>query len=298
MVKDFNGIEELVKSRCKSPKRVMVIGNCFARGMMALRKAADTGLIKPVLLGNEKSIRENAEFSKIDISDFEIHHKVGSIVGTALEMLESPGEIDVFVRGDVGILDMMSAFVQRDSGFRVGKNLITGVSAHFVGSLGRLLFLSDPIVIPEPNLQQKIAIVENAVRFVCGLGFVKPKVGLTAAVEAVYEVMKHTTEAAIIAKMSERGQIKDCLVDGPLSMDTAVIESAAKGKGVSGWVAGRADILVQPSIEVSYGMYKAFVYFVKANSGSVVVGGKVPLCVTSRADSVQTNYNSLMMALA
>jgi phosphate butyryltransferase len=130
-----------------------------------------------------------------------------------------------------------------------------------------------------------------------GLGFKKPAVALTAAVEVVYPVMQHTVEAAVLSKMSDRRQIKDCIVDGPLSMDCAVIESAAKEKGVSGWVAGKADILVQPTIETSYGMYKAFVFFVRAPSGSVVVGGKVPLCITSRADSVETNYNSLLMSL-
>ena len=167
-----------------------------------------------------------------------------------------------------------------------------------IGKLGRLLFVTDPVVVPAPDLKAKIGLVENAAAYAGKLGFNKPNIALTTAVEVIYPVMQHTVEAAVIAKMSDRKQIRDCLVDGPLSMDCAVIESAAKDKDVTGWVAGKADILVQPNIETSYGMYKAFVFFVKAPSGCVIVGGKVPICATSRADSVETNYNSLLMALA
>lgn len=297
MVKDFHGIEELVRSRCTTPKRVMVVGSCFWRWMLALKQAADSGLVSPILVGNEKSIRENAEIHGIDISGFELRNVVGDVIDPAVAAMKSDG-VDVIVRGDVGVLDMLSALFSRKCGYRIGKQHVSGISAHFVGSLGRLLFVTDPIVTPAPDLRKKIAIVENAVAFTCNLGFTKPRVALTAAVEVIYPVMQHTVEAAVISKMNERGQIKDCLVDGPLSLDTAVIETAAKDKGVTGWVAGRADILVQPTIETSYGMYKAFVHCVKAPSGSVVVGGKVPLCITSRADSVETNYHSLLMALA
>jgi phosphate butyryltransferase len=297
MVKDFHGIEDLVRARIAEPKRVMVIGNCFWRWMLALKKAADLKLAKPILIGSEKSIRENAEIHNADISSFDIHNVQGDVIEPAVAAMKSDG-VDAIVRGDVGVLDMLSALFMRESGFRVGKRHVSGISAHFVGSLGRLLFVTDPIVTPVPDLSKKIAIVENAVKFAHNLGFSKPAVALTAAVEVIYPFMQHTVEAAVISKMNERGQIKGCIVDGPLSMDCAVIESAAKEKGVTGWVAGRADVLVQPTIETSYGMYKAFVHSVKAPSGSVVVGGKVPACITSRADSVETNYHSLLLALS
>ncbi len=297
MVKDFNDLESLVHSKVDKPRRVMVIGNCFYTWMFALKKAMDAGLISPVLIGNEKAIRENADIHSVDLSGFEINNTVGDVVHPAVEALKSD-QVDVLIRGDVGTLDMFSALFVRESGFRIGKNLVSGISAHFVGKLGRLIFVTDPIVVPVPDLKTKIGLVENAAAYTAKLGFQKPNIALTAAVEVIYPVMQHTVEAAVIAKMSDRKQIKDCLVDGPLSMDCAVIQSAAKDKGVTGWVAGRADILVQPNIETSYGMYKAFVFFVKAPSGSVVVGGKVPVCATSRVDSIETNYNSLLMALA
>ena len=296
MVKDFDDLESLVRSRVDKPQRVMVIGNCFYRWMLALRKAVDAGLISPILIGNEKAVRENAEIHSVDLSGFEISNAVGDVVQPAVQALKSD-QVDVLVRGDVGMLDMLSALFVRESGFRIGRKLVTGISAHFVGKLGRLLFVTDPVVVPVPDLKAKIGLVENAVAYTAKLGFQKPNVALTAAVEVIYPVMQHTVEAAVIAKMSDRKQIKDCLVDGPLSMDCAVIESAAKDKGVTGLVAGRADVFVQPNIETSYGMYKAFVLFVKAPSGLVVVGGKVPICATSRSDSVETNYNSLLMAL-
>jgi phosphate butyryltransferase len=297
MVKDFGDLESLVRSRIDKPRRVMVIGNCFTRWMLALRKALDAGMISPVLIGNENAIRENADIHSVDLSGFEISDTVGDVVQPAVEALKSD-QVDVLVRGDVGTLDMLSALFARESGFRLGKKLVSGISAHFVGKLGRLLFVTDPVVVPAPDLKAKIGLVENAAAYAGKLGFKKPNIALTTAVEVIYPVMQHTVEAAVIAKMSDRKQIKDCIVDGPLSMDCAVIESAAKDKNVTGWVAGKADILVQPNIETSYGMYKAFVFFVKAPSGCVIVGGKVPICATSRADSVETNYNSLLMALA
>ena len=296
MVKDFNDIEALAKSRCGQPKRVVVIGNCFTRWMRALRSATDAGLVRPILVGNQVTMRENAELHHIDISGFEIVHTIGGVIEPAIEALKTD-EVDVLIRGDVGILDTLSALFRRESGFRIGKNTVSGISAHFIGSLGRLLFVTDPIVVPAPDLKMKVALVQNAAVYLHNLGFDRPNVALTAAAEVIYPAMQHTVEAAVIAKMNDRNQIKGCVVDGPLSMDTAVIESAAKDKGVTGQVAGKADILVQSTIETSYGMYKAFTLYVKAPTGCVIVGGKVPLCVTSRADSVETNYNSLMMAL-
>ncbi len=295
-VKDFHEIEEFVKKKVSSPLKVMVVGNCFARWMTALKKAKEEGLAKPILVGNEAAIRENADIHHIDISDFEIRGVSGGVVTPAIEALQND-EIDILVRGDFGILDLLTALFRREASFRIGRKTVTAISGHFVGALGRMLFVTDPIVIPAPDLKDKIALVENAVEYTRKLGFNKPRVALTAAVELIYPVMQHTIEGAVISKMNDRNQIKDCLIDGPLSMDCAVIESTAKEKGVTGWVAGRADVLVQPNIETSYGMYRAFALYVKAPSGVIVVGGKVPVCVTSRADSVETNYNSLLMAM-
>lgn len=296
MVRDFSEIEVLARSRCRKPKRVMVIGTCFTKWMRVLRNATDAKLVQPVLVGNEDSIKEAAEMHGIDISGFEILHARGDVVEPAVESLKTDS-VDALLRGDVGALDMMSALLRKESGFRIGRNLVSGISAHFVGALGRLLFLTDPVVVPVPDLKTKIALVQNAVSYLHKLGFARPNVALTAAVEIIYPTMQHTVEAAVIAKMSDRRQIKDCLVDGPLSMDTAVIESAARDKGVISNVAGKADILVQPNIETSYGMYKAFVHYVKAPTGLVVVGGKVPVCVASRTAKVDTLYHSLLMAL-
>jgi phosphate butyryltransferase len=296
MVRDFADIEALVRSRCRRPRQAVVIGNCFTEWIHALKRALDAGLVRPLLIGNQVLIRESAEVHGLDVSGFDFVHVIGGATDTAIETLKTDS-VDLFIRGDVGILDMLSALFRRESGFRVGRNIVSGISAHFVGALGRLLLLSDPVVIPAPDLRMKISIIRNAVEYSFRLGFVRPGVALTAAVEVIYPAMQHTVEAAVIAKMSDRRQIKGCVIDGPLSMDTAVIESAAEAKGVTGPVAGKADILVQPTIETSYGMYKAFVHYVKAPSGCIVTGGKVPVCVTSRADSVETNYNSLLMAL-
>jgi phosphate butyryltransferase len=295
-VSSFSELEALVRERVKTPRRALVVGNCSMLLLHALEKSRRAGLIAPTLAGSSQTMRDLASTHGIDLSGFEMREADHDPAGAAIDALKAQS-VDLIVRGNVGVRELLSALFQRDSGFRIGKSFVSGISLHYVAQLGRLLFVTDPVVVPAPSLTDKIAMIENAVRFARKLGFDRPKVAVTAAVEVVYPVMQHTVEAAAISKMNQRGQIRDCIVEGPLSMDTAVIESAAKEKGVTGEVAGHADILVQPTIETSYGMLKAFALYVGAPSGCVVVGGKVPICMTSRSDNSETHHNSILMSI-
>ncbi|MBD3219216.1 MAG: hypothetical protein GF310_13150, partial [candidate division Zixibacteria bacterium] len=266
--------------------------------LKVLNKYHSEGLAAVTLLGDESKISKAADDAEVDINNFNI--KNTSSIEDAIGHIKTAiadRAIDILVRGTVGIKDSLKALFVKDVGFRVRKSVVSAVSCHYVKDIDRMLTVSDPVVIPAPSLTQKIAVVGNAVSFANHLEDDMPKVALLAAVEAVYPVMPHTLEAAAIAKMNDRGQIRGCLVDGPLSMDCAVIQSAAKSKGVKGEVGGNANVLVAPNIETAYGMYKAFSRFVGAPTGIVVVGGILPLVMASRSDSEETKENSLLLAM-
>jgi phosphate butyryltransferase len=298
MLNRFEEIEDRVKS-ANEKKRVIIWDADDSGWLKVLKKYDDEGLAEVTLLGDESKIRKSADDAGVDISNFELR-KTSSIEDTIAHIKQALADkqIDILVRGTVGIKDSLKALFAKDVGFRVGRTVVSAVSCHYVEDIKRMLIVTDPVIIPAPDLMRKIAMIGNAVSFANHLGDEMPKVALLAAVEAVYPVMPHTIEAAAIAKMNDRGQIKGCLVEGPLSMDCAVIESAAKSKGVKGEVGGKANILVAPNIETAYGMYKAFSRFVGAPTGIVIVGGIIPICMASRSDSEETKENSLLLAMS
>ena len=159
------------------------------------------------------------------------------------------------------------------------------------------MLLTDAAINIAPDLGQKVRILENALTVARAIGNPEARVAILAAVETVTSSMKATEEAAMIAKMAERGQIKGCKVDGPLALDNAVSLAAAKHKGIGGEVAGQADLLVVPCIEAGNMLYKALAYFTNAAMAAIVVGAAAPVVLTSRADSPQTKLNSIALAV-
>jgi phosphate butyryltransferase len=149
----------------------------------------------------------------------------------------------------------------------------------------------------EPDLQQKEQIVVNAVNIARAIGIDKPKVAALAAVEIINPAMQATIDAASLTLMNKRGQIKDCLIDGPLALDNAISSEAAKHKGIDSDVAGQADILLVPTIDVGNVLYKSLIYFAKASVGAVIAGAKAPIVLTSRSDSSESKLYSLALAI-
>jgi phosphate butyryltransferase len=297
MLNTFDQIKDRIKST--APKKKAILWGADDPGWLeVLAKYQDDGFIEATLIGDEDKVKNAASASQVNLGKFNLV-KAESVAGS-IDVIKTElagNRLDILIRGTYGIEDSLRALFAKDVGFRKGKAVVSAVSCHYVEDIDRMLIVTDPVVIPVPDLTKKIALVNNAAAFARNLEDDMPKVALLTAVEAVYPVMQHTIEAAAIAKMSDRGQIKGCLVDGPLSMDCAVIESAAKSKGVKGEVGGNANVLVAPNIETAYGMYKAFSRFVEAPTGIVVVGGKIPVCLASRTDSTRTKENSLLLAL-
>ena len=299
MITNFAELEKLARDKAKDPVLMACVEPHEPALLRALDKAIKIRLVKPVLIGDEKAIAVASREAGVDTLGWELVRSTDPdhSAYTALELIRDK-KVGGVCKGVFGVKDFLSLLFERKLGFRAGHNLVSGVFACKLENLDRMLLVADPVVCPQPELMDLVAILNNTVGFAHKLDNKTPKVALLAAVEVIYPQMPVTIEEAVIAKMADKGQIKGCLVDGPLSMDVAVSESAAKEKGATGQVAGHADILISPNLATSYGVYKAFAMYTKCEYGLVLVGGQVPAVVSSSNDSELVKYNSLLLAIA
>ncbi|MFC7783406.1 MULTISPECIES: phosphate butyryltransferase [unclassified Rossellomorea] len=205
-------------------------------------------------------------------------------------------EAGALMKGNVPTAVILKAVLNKEWGLRTG-NVLSHVAAFEVEGFDRLTFITDAAMNIAPDLQQKAQIIENAVEIARSIGVFHPKVAPIAAVEVVNPSMQATVDAASLTMMNQRGQIRNCAVDGPLALDNAVSHHAAEHKGIESEVAGQADILLVPNIETGNALYKSLIYFAKAKVGAVIAGAKAPIVLTSRADSAESKLYSLALAI-
>ncbi|WP_255536197.1 phosphate butyryltransferase [Planococcus beigongshangi] len=205
-------------------------------------------------------------------------------------------ESSVLMKGHIATAVLLKAVLNEEYGLRT-ENILSHVAAFEIQGFNRLIYVTDAGMNITPNLKQKAQIIRNAVHIARSLGVETPVVAPLAAVEVVNPAMPATMDAAALTVMNQRGQIKDCIVDGPLALDNAISTLAAEHKGISGDTAGKADILVVPNIESGNILYKSLVYFAQAKVGGVIAGAKAPIVLTSRADSAESKLFSLALAL-
>jgi phosphate butyryltransferase len=298
MTVNFADIERLARERATDPVLMACVEPHEPAFIVALDRAMKNRLIKPVMIGEEEAIYKAAKEVGVETRGWELVRSddPNHSVYMAQELIHD-NKVGGICKGVFGTQDFLSLLFERKLGFRVHPNLVSGVMVCKNDKLDRLLLISDPIVNPQPELMDLVAILNNSVALAHKLGNKQPKAAILAAVEVIYPQMPVTVEAAVIAKMADKNQIKGCLVDGPLSLDVALSESAAKDKGATSPVAGHADILIGPNLATSYGVYRAFAIYTKSDYGLLVVGGRVPCVICSSFDSVDVRYNSLLLAV-
>ncbi|ADH99761.1 bifunctional enoyl-CoA hydratase/phosphate acetyltransferase [Salisediminibacterium selenitireducens] len=208
----------------------------------------------------------------------------------------SEKKAQVLMKGMVPTSVLLKAVLHKTEGLRTGK-VLSHLAGFHLPAYHKMLFLSDSAMNIAPGLDEKKQIIENATGAIRSMGISHPKVAVVAAVETVNPAMQATTDAALLTQMNRRGQITDCIVEGPLGFDNAVNQSAADSKGISSPVAGDADLIVVPTIEVGNILYKSFTYFGNAIVGGMLVGAKAPIVLTSRTDSIESKLFSLVMAI-
>lgn len=229
--------------------------------------------------------------------DIQLHH-VSSLEMAAEEAVKSVyrNDSDILMKGQIATAILLKAVLHPDYGLRTGR-VMSQIAAFEVAGFDRLIFVTDAGMNINPNLPQKVQIIQNAVQIARSVGVDMPIVAPLAGVEVVNPNMQATLDAAALTAMNRRGQIKNCIVDGPFALDNAISVDAAKHKRIAGENAGKADILLVPTIESGNILYKSLVFFSNAKVGSIVSGAKAPIVLTSRADSAESKLYSLALAI-
>ncbi|MDF2608399.1 MAG: phosphate butyryltransferase [Bacillales bacterium] len=261
-------------------------------------KANEMDLCSFLLYGNEEYIRNYFDNANFIINDnVKIRNATNNdrAIDLAVQSIVKR-EADLLMKGNVDTAAILKIALNKEYGLNTGS-LLSHVALFDVPSLGKSILLTDAALNITPSLKDKIEIINNSVAVAHKIGIKEPKVALLSAIEKVNPAIEATIDAAVLTQMNRRGQIVGCIVDGPLALDNAVSSSSVEQKHIESPVAGDADILIVPNIEVGNALYKSLVYFAKASLGSVVVGAKIPIILTSRADSSENKLNSIALAL-
>jgi len=260
------------------------------------RQATEAGLIKPVLVGDGDIIRSLADVIDWDVRYFDIIE-----AGTEEEACEksvalaAEGRVKALMKGHVHSDVLMRAVLKKDAGLRT-KRRISHVFHMTIPGRERVLLITDGAVNVAPNVETKMDIVRNAVDLSKMLGTATPKVAMLSGTETVNASMPSTIDAEEVVRRASEGEITGCIIDGPFAFDNALSPDAAKLKGISGPVAGNADIVVVPNIETGNGLFKMMVYFMSGLAASIVLGAKVPIVLTSRADPPEARFAASILA--
>jgi phosphate butyryltransferase len=295
-LKKLNDLKTLVT---KGPKKRLVVAAAQDNfSLSAVMTAYNDGIIEPILVGNAAEINSLAKefgynldkIAVIDEPDFE------KAVELSVKMVSS-NKADVLMKGKVGTSTLLKCVLNKEWGLRTGR-LLSHFALFEVKTYHKLIAVADVAMNIAPNLQEKIAIVDNSVACLNKLGLSMPKVAVLGAVEMVNENMEATLHAALLSKMNQRDQIRNCIIDGPLAFDNAISYESAKHKGIMSDVAGDTDLLLMPDIEVGNVLYKSLVFFANAKVAGVILGAKAPIVLTSRSDSEEAKYYSIILAAA
>ena len=292
------GKYERLLARCESlaPVPTAVAHPCEASALSGAIEAAKLGLIVPLLVGPAARIAETAASAGIDLDTFQIIDVPHSNAAAAKAVeLVREGKAEILMKGSLHTDELMAAVVSRDGGLRTGRR-ISHVFVMDVPTYHKVLIVTDAAINIAPTLEDKVDICQNAIDLAISLGLEKPKVAILAAVETVTSKMPATIDAAALCKMAERGQINGGILDGPLAFDNAISKKAAEIKGIKSAVAGDPDILLAPDLEAGNILAKQLSFLANADSAGMVLGARVPVVLTSRADTVRAKIASCAVA--
>lgn len=293
----FTQLEELISEAQKGgPKRVAVVAAENKLVLSSIKKAQELGLIEPLLVGNEAQIRSLASEIDYALDDTRIVHTTNheDTAPFGIELIRQ-GEADIVMKGHLHTNDFLHAVLNKQHGLRAAR-LLSHVFVMQVPMYHKLLGITDAAINIHPTLLQKATIIQNAVDMFHQLGVQRPKVAALSAVETVNPDIPSTIDAACLHKMSDRNQIKNAIVDGPLAFDNAISAEAAREKGIDSQVSGDVDIVLAPDLDAGNILYKNLQYLANAQVAGIVMGARVPVVITSRADPPLARVYSLALA--
>ena len=287
----------LQRCRGREPVTTAVAYPCEHAALAGAVEAAEAGLISPILVGPRETIRLVAKEARLKIDSYPIEDvpESHSAAARAVELVRA-AKAEVLMKGSLHTDDLMSAVVASTTGLRTGRR-ISHAFIMSVPTYPKPLIITDAAINIAPTLDDKRDICQNAIDLVRSLGLERPKVAILSAVETVTTKIPSTIDAAALCKMADRGQITGAILDGPLAMDNAISLEAAQTKGITSEVAGDADILVAPDLEAGNILAKQLTFLANADAAGLVLGARVPIILTSRADSVRVRMASCAVAV-
>ncbi len=289
-------LEELISLAKERQKKTIAIAAAQDKVVLeAVVQAVKDNIVDAILVGDKTKILSLGEELNLDLSNMRIEDEcdINKAAAKAVDLV-SRGEAQFLMKGILGTADLLKAVLNKEAGLKT-NNLLSHVMIYEVPTYHKLLFLTDGGMVPYPELKDKIGIINNAVKVAHSLKIEKPMVAPICAVEVVNPSMQATLDAAALATMNKRGQIKGCIIDGPLALDNAISKEAAHHKGIVSEVAGETDILLVPNIEAGNFLGKSLTYFAQAESAGVIVGAKCPVVLVSRADSAKSKLYSIAL---
>lgn len=290
----FRSFSDLLKKVLEKPELKIAVAEASDQTVLeTMIEAEKIGLATPILVGKKEVLKD--KLNSLNYSGEIIDARTPEESANIVMKLITSGKADLPMKGLLSTKIFLKILLKEEYGIKK-NHLLSLIVVINLKDQERFILLSDPGMNIAPDLFQKVGIINNVVEVSKMMGISKPFAAVLAAVEKVNPAMSVTIDAAVLAKMADRGQIKDVILDGPLALDNALSPEAARKKGIKSKVAGRADILIAPDIEAGNMLYKALVFYAGLEAGSIVYGTNVPVILTSRADSLQTRLNSIVLA--
>jgi len=289
---------ELIEAaQAVGPKRIAIAAAHDPEVLISAEELRKLGIAVAHLIGDRPAIESLAREHHLDLSGMTIVHEPDATRAAQLAVaMAREGQADVVIKGQLKTRQILGAALDRERGIR-GRKLLTHVGLFEVPGFDRIIYMSDSGVILSPTIEQKLAIIQNAVEVAHKFGLERPRVAILAATEVVNPKIPNSIEALALAKMAEQGWVEGAIVDGPLTLDVAISPEAAHIKGVESPVAGKADILIVPGVVAGNTAAKAIQYLAGGRMAGLVVGAKVPIIINSRADTADTRLLSTAMAV-
>lgn len=294
----FKSLDEIVNNvqKYSGKKRVVVAGADEDHTLEAVSIAKKEGIISPILVGDFKRITDILNKLGEDCSEYEIIHSPENPVDIAVQIIRE-NKADVLMKGNVQTATLIKSVLNKDTGIMKGE-LLSHVLFVQAPAYHKIFAVTDSAIIPNPDLSQKKAILENAVTAMMNLGCDNPKVAALTAVEVVNSKMQETVDAYELKKLNQDGEIKNCIVEGPISMDLAFDKDAGKIKGFTSTVVGDPDILLMPNLLVGNVTVKSLKIFGQSTVAGLVIGAIAPIVLTSRSTSTRSKYMSIALGAA
>jgi phosphate butyryltransferase len=295
----LNSLEDIVSRASRHGKKRIVVAVAQDEDVLrAIRSAKKAGMVEPLLVGDREAIKKAAELAGLELSGLEILHEPDKQNACIRAVgLVNKGNADILMKGLVSTGILVKAILNKESGLLKGS-LLSHLAFFETPHYHKILCVTDAALNISPDLSEKAAIIANAVSVYHTLGISLPRVAVLAPLETVNPKIESTLHAALLTAMQKRNQITGCLIDGPLALDNAVSNDAARHKGLVSEVAGEADILLTPDLNAGNMLYKSLNFLGGAVAAAVVAGASVPVVLTSRADQDRSKFLSIALAVA